>query len=61
MLVDINDCDLNNDFFHFTNRKNVNSILKIGLIPQVGIASKLVNDSPNVSISKGGKGIMGII
>ena len=61
MIVDINKCDINNDYFHFTNKKNIDSILNNGLIPQVGIASKLVDDRPNVSISKGGKGIMGII
>lgn len=61
MVVDINECDINNDYFHFTNKKNIESILNNGLIPQIGVASKLVNDRPNVSISKGGKGIMGII
>ena len=61
MSIDINECDINNDYFHFTNKNNINSILNNGLIAQVGIASKLVDDRPNVSISKGGKGIMGII
>jgi len=61
MIVDIKKCDLNNDYFHFTNRENVNSILNNGLIPTVGAASQLVGDRPNVSVSKGGKGIMGII
>lgn len=61
MIVDINECDMNNDYFHFTNKKNIDSILNNGLVPQVGTASKLVDDRPNVSISKGGKGIMGII
>ena len=60
-MIEITKCDINNDYFHFTNKKNVNSILNNGLIPQVGTASKLVNDKPNVSISKGGKGIIGII
>lgn len=59
--MNIKDCDLNNDFFHFTNRKNINSILNNGLIPKIGAASQLVNDRPNVSVSKGGKGIIGII
>ena len=59
--IDISKCDLNNDYFHFTNKRNINSILNNGLIAQVGIASKLVEDRPNVSISKGVKGIMGII
>ena len=61
MIVDIKNCDINNDYFHFTNRKNVDSILNKGLIPSVGAASQLVGDRPNVSVSKGGKGIMGII
>lgn len=61
MTVVINDCDINNDYFHFTNKRNIDSILNNGLIPQVGAASQLVDDRPNVSISKGGKGIMGII
>lgn len=59
--MNIKDCDLNNDFFHFTNKKNINSILNNGLIPKIGAASQLVNDRENVSVSKGGKGIMGII
>lgn len=61
MTIDINKCDINDDFFHFTNKKNINSILNNGLIAQVGTASKLIEDRPNVSISKGGKGIMEII
>lgn len=61
MTVDIKNCDFNNDYFHFTNKANVNSILNNGLIPMLGTASKLVNDRENVSVSKGGKGIMGII
>ena len=61
MIVDIKKCDINNDYFHFTNKRNIDSILNNGLIPQVGTASKLVDDRANVSISKGGKGIMGII
>lgn len=61
MIVDIEKCDINKDYFHFTNRKNVESILNNGLIPSIGAASQLVGDRPNVSVSKGGKGIMGII
>lgn len=61
MTIDINNCDINNDYFHFTNKANVNSILNNGLIPSIGIASELVGDRANVSVSKGGKGIIGII
>lgn len=61
MNIDIKKCDINDDYFHFTNKKNINSILNNGLIPQIGVASKIINDRPNVSISQGGKGIIGII
>ncbi len=61
MSININNCDLNNDYFHFTNKENIYSILNNGLLPSVGVASQLVGDEPNVSVSKGGKGIMGII
>ena len=61
MTIDFKDCDINKDYFHFTNKANINSILNNGLIPSVGTASKLVADRANVSVSKGGKGIIGII
>ncbi len=61
MVIDIDQCDLNHDYFHFTNQANVSSILNSGLLPSVGAASQLVNDEMNVSLSKGGKGIMGIL
>ena len=28
MSININNCDLNNDYFHFTNKENIYSILK---------------------------------
>lgn len=61
MTISIEECDINKDYFHFTNKSNINGILDKGLIPTIGVASKLVNDRANVSVSKGGKGIMGII
>jgi len=61
MMIDIKKCDINNDYFHFSNRRNIDSILNNGLIPSIGTASQLVGDRANVSVSQGGKGIMGII
>lgn len=61
ITVDINKCDLNEDYFHFTNRENAESILNNGLIPSVGSASQFVGDRPNVSVSQGALGMMGII
>lgn len=61
MLIDVNSCDLNSDYFHFSNRNNAQSIIDNGLQPSVGVASQLVGDEPNVSVSMGAKGVMGII
>ena len=61
MVIDVNECDLNNDYYHFTNVANIQSIVNGGLQPLVGTASNMVGDRPNVSISHGGKGVMGII
>lgn len=61
MLIDINNCDLNNDYFHFSNKNNIQGILNDGLKPTLGPASKMVGDEPNVSVSMGARGIMGII
>ncbi len=61
MLIDIHDCDLKNDYFHFSNKENAYNILNNGLLPSVGVASQLVGDAANVAVSKGGKGIMGIM
>lgn len=58
--VNIEDLDLNNEYFHFTARKNLPSIEKQGLIAMIGDASKMVQDKPRVCLSKGGKGILGI-
>lgn len=58
--VSIEDIDLNNSFFHFTARDNLESIEEKGLIAQIGDASRMVNDKPRVCLSKGGKGILGI-
>ena len=59
--VNINDVDLNNAYFHFTNISNLESIAGEGLKAQIGEASKMVGDSARVYMSEGGKGILGII
>lgn len=60
-MIDIENCDLNDDYFHFTNIANIESIMIKGLLPAIGPASQMVNDRANVSVSLGAKGIMGII
>jgi len=61
MYIDINKCDINNDYFHFTNKDNVNGIIRNGLLLSKGTASKIKNHEANVSVSKGAKGILGIL
>lgn len=58
--VDIQNIDLNDSFFHFTLKDNLNSIEENGLLSQIGDASELVGDKPRVYLSKGAKGILGI-
>ncbi len=59
--VDINDIDLNESYFHFTNRSNLDSIDENGLQATSGGASKMVGDNDSrVYISKGGLGILKI-
>lgn len=58
--INIEDIDLNNSYFHFTEKCNLESIEKQGLKAQVGDASKMVQDKPRVCLSKGGKGLLGI-
>lgn len=59
--IKLSECDLNEGYYHFTNAKNIESILNNGLEARIGAASKMVNDRPNVSLSQGGKGVFGII
>ena len=60
-VVDINDIDLNNSYFHFTNKDNLEQIISEGLKPKIGDASKMKKeDKPRVYMSKGGKGLIEI-
>ena len=56
----IKDIDMNNAYFHFTEKGNLKSIAKNGLKAQIGDASKLVDDKSRVCFSQGVKGILGI-
>lgn len=59
--VNIKDIDLNNSFFHFTTRDNIEQINQEGLKAQIGDASKMKKEEKaRVYMSKGGKGILGI-
>lgn len=59
-IIDITDIDLNNSYFHFTSKDNIDNVSKEGLKATIGDASKMVNDKARVCFSKGGKWILGI-
>lgn len=58
--INIKDINLNESFFHFTSRDNLENISEEGLKAQIGEATKMVNDDARVYFSRGGKGILGI-
>lgn len=59
-VINIKDIDLNESFFHFTNKENLANIEKKGLKAKRGDASEMVGDTARVCFSKGAKGLMGI-
>ncbi len=59
--INISDIDLNNSFFHFTCKENLENIKKDGLKAGIGDASKLKSEKEaRVYMAKGGKGLIGI-
>lgn len=58
---DISEIDLNHSFFHYTNKHNLNTILKNGLEPRIGENSLHVEKTPKVFFVEGEKGIITIM
>lgn len=59
--VDINNIDLNQSFFHFTTKDNLERVAQEGLKAKIGGASQMKDEQkPRVYMSKGGKGVLGI-
>lgn len=59
--VNISDIDLNNSYFHFTCKDNLEQIISEGLKAKIGDASKMKSEEQSrVYMSKGGKGVLGI-
>lgn len=58
---DISLIDIENSFFHYTNRQNLNTILQNGLEPRIGENSLYVEKTPKVFFAKGEKGIITIM
>lgn len=59
--INISEIDLNNSFFHFTCKENLENIKRDGLKASIGDASKLKSEKEaRVYMAKGGKGLIGI-
>lgn len=52
--------NINEVYFHFTEKSNLKSIERYGLKSQVGEASKFVGDKSRVCLSRGIRGMLGI-
>lgn len=58
---DILQIDMSNTFFHYTNKNNLDSIIKNGLQPRIGKNSLYVEKSKKVFFVQGGNGILTIM
>ena len=57
-IKDISKMNMNNTFFHYTDKNNLNTIRKNGLEPRIGKNSLYVEKSKKVFFSKGEKGVL---
>lgn len=58
---DISQIDIDNTFFHYTNKNNLNTIIKNGLEPRIGKNSLYVEKSKKVFFAQGENGILTIM
>lgn len=58
--INFENIDVNETYFHFTEKSNLKSIRKYGLKAQIGDASKFVGDKSRVCLSRGIRGLLGI-
>lgn len=61
IIYDISKVNLDNIFLHYTNANNLNSIIEKGLIPKIGINSKVIEKSKKIFFSVGDKGALVIM
>lgn len=61
IVKDISQIDLKHSFFHYTNKSNLDSIIKNGLEPRIGENSLYVEKTPKVFFAEGEKGIITIM
>lgn len=58
---DISSIDLDKVFLHYTNIHNLNSIMVKGLVPKIGMNSKVIEKSKKIFFSIGDKGVLVIM
>lgn len=58
--IKLDEIDLKNSFFHFTDALNIDSISKYGLLPALGKNSKLFESTRKIYFSKGTDGVLKI-
>lgn len=61
IVKDISEIDLEHSFFHYTNKQNLDTIIKKGLEPRIGENSLYVEKTPKVFFVEGEKGIITIM
>lgn len=61
VVKDISQIDLKHSFFHYTNKQNLDTILKNGLEPRIGENALYVEKTPKVFFVEGEKGIIMIM
>lgn len=57
-IKDISQIEIDNTFFHYTAKENLNNIIKNGLEPRIGKNSLYVERSKKVFFAKGEKGVL---
>lgn len=57
IVKDISQIDLKHSFFHYTNKQNLDTILKNGLEPRIGENALYVEKTPKYSLLKVKKGL----
>lgn len=61
IVKDISQIDIKHSFFHYTNKKNLDTILENGLEPRIGENSLYVEKTPKNFFVEGERGIITII
>ena len=59
-VKDIRDIDVNFSFFHYTNKDNIESIDKYGLLPKIGDSATGIEKTEKIFFAVGINGVLSI-